>query len=222
MNRLILSIIGLMLLQHKAIAQEFAMTPLTGANMYFSAQPFTTSSQGHKTHFSSADFIYGRIELPQTLWDAFEMKALRTHFLSLRCWVRIAKKGAEPGMWQSWDYMMVKRGDEKNKWLNFDLLPDPAKASTVMAAGWNFDPGVAAGPFYQQINPSNFSSKGEYSIYVRIYMETYDGWGKQKELAKWPCIEGSFDFTFNENDAATILANYSQANERIRAIRNKM
>ena len=191
------------------------MTPVKDARLIFSDTPFSDPKSG-KTEFNTSDFIYGRLELKdQTVWNAFEMKSLTTPNLFLRCWVMVYHSSKNSSPWQSWEYMLVKRGSEKNKWFNFDLLPDPSKATTVMGPLWDFDPAVAAGPLYQQIALREFNVSGEYTIKVKIFLEGYDAWGKETAISKWPSVEGEFKLVYNEKDIPLILKNYTLANEKI-------
>lgn len=217
-----MTLAGIFMLQRSAKAQDEEMSPLPGAKLYFADKPFTTSNEGSKTSFSSNEFIYGRLELEdKTIWDAFQMQALTTKHLFLRCWVMVYKEGKERSPWQSWQYMFIKRGSEKNKWLNFDLMPEPAKATTAMAAGFDFEPSVAAGPLYQQINPEEFPENGKYIIKVKLFLETYNVWGNQNPVIQWPCAVGEFSFTFTDKDVTSILKNYEAASERVKLLIKK-
>ncbi|MDZ4794063.1 MAG: hypothetical protein SGI83_07280 [Bacteroidota bacterium] len=60
-----------------------SVTLLEG-NMFFSNQPFTTSSANSKNSFTSAGYIYGRIELLSgTIKEAFKIKEDERTLLSL-------------------------------------------------------------------------------------------------------------------------------------------
>lgn len=204
----------------KTFGQErvMKMQPIAGGKIFFADKPFTTNATGSKDNFSSSGFIYGRLELgEQTIQQAFKMTTEDYSHYYLRCWVMVFKNGEEIGQHQSWEYIYIKKGDQNKTFLNFDILPEPVKASTAMAADGFFDGGKAAGPLYQQVRPDMFSENGEYTIKVRLCLETNNAWGTINPVSEWPMLQGEFKFQFNGNDVATILSNYKKANEVVTA-----
>jgi hypothetical protein len=196
-------------------AQWDDMKPITGATMYFFDKPFSTNNADNKSSFTSNDFIYGRLELPgQTLYNAFGMQRMTNRYY-LRYRVSAFKDGEQKGTFNLWDYLLIKNQNEKNNWLNFDIMPEPAKATSVVCGSEIFNTGLAAGPLYHIISRENFPENGKYIIKVRLFLEAYDSWGSKDELNKWPVADGEFAFDFNTQDVQTIRKNATAANEVI-------
>ena len=181
-----------------ALAQWDDMNPVQGAKMFFSDKPFTTNHESTKNSFTSADFIYGRLELNnKTLFDAFNMTSIKTSRNYLRYRVSAFKNGEQKESYNLWDYLLIKPGTEKNTWLNFDVFPEPGKATSVVCGTETFNSSVAAAPLYHIINREHFPENGEYTIKVRFFLESYDAWDKKEELEKWPVADGEFSFQFD-------------------------
>ena len=224
MNKLVITAVLLFTVSSTLYCQEESMSPspIAGASLYFGKKPFTTSHENNVTSFSSADFIYGRLELDgQTIQQAFKMTAEEETHYFLRCWVTVFKDGRQIGQFQPWDYMYIKKGEQKNKALNFDMLPDPAKATTAMSADPRFKLAMAAGPLYQQIRPERFPGNGEYTIRVRFFLETFNAWGNINPMEQWVWAQGEFKFNYDEKDVPAILKNYDTANERVTQLMEK-
>jgi hypothetical protein len=201
---------------HVAFCQWDEMNPLPGAKMYFSDKPFTSGHEGNKTTFTSSDFIYGRLKLNnQTLKDPFKMSNIKTGRYYLRYRVSAFKNGEQKGSFNLWDYMLIKQGVEKNTSLNFDIFPEPAKATGVICGSEIFNTGLAAGPLYHIITPQHFPENGEYTIKVRLFLESYDAWDKKEDSEKWPVADGEFTFQFDAKDVQTIRKNATSASEVI-------
>ena len=202
-----------------AKSQYQTMKGIPGAKMYFSDKPFTNNHDGSKTSFKSSDFIYGRIELDnnQTLLDAFKMSSIKTKYYYLRFWVNSNKNGQEMGSKNSWEYLLIKNeADVKKSYLNFDILPSPTAATSALCGLEDFTSNIAGGPLYFIINQSSFPDDGEYNIDVRLFLETYDGWGKMQDYDKWPEVRSDFKFNFNSNDIQTLKKNGEAGDELVR------
>ena len=183
--------------------------------IYFSNQPFTTSNTGNKKTFTSADYIYGRMELDEeTIDKAFRVtenqgENTNAHFLYR---VYIFYKGEEVGFNSSGNICLVRPKDKNNKWFNFDVLAEPAKATTVMGGTRRFEYyTLGTTPLYGLIRPEKFEENGEYKIVVKMYAETYDGWGIMEPVEKWPVLQEEFTFIFNTKDVPTLLMNKEAA-----------
>jgi hypothetical protein len=181
--------------------------------MYFSNQPFTTGNTGSKKTFTSADYIYGRIELDgKTVKEAFKVwdpsPGYPYSYLLYR--VYIFHNDQELGH-NTLNICLLKEEDKNKTWLNFDVLPEPVKASTVISGIERFDAGLFAAPLYNLINSNNFKHEGEYRIVVKFYYESYDVWGNREELEKWPKLEDEFTFVFTLKDVPMIKKNEQAA-----------
>lgn len=202
----------------QAQSQYETMNAIPGAKMYFSDKPFGNNHDGSKTSFKSSDFIYGRIELNnQTLLEAFKMSSIKTKYYYLRYWVCAYKNGEQQGSKNSWEYLLIKNEEDvKKSYLNFDILPSPTAATSAMCGLEDFTSNIASGPLYFIINSSSFPEDGEYSIQVRLFLESYDGWGKQQDFEKWPEVKDEFKFQFNSNDIQTLKKNGDDGSELVR------
>ncbi len=64
----------IIIIMSTSFSTEEAVAQNQKGKMYFSTQPFNNGHEGNKNSFTSADFIYGRIETDkQPLKDAFNM-----------------------------------------------------------------------------------------------------------------------------------------------------
>ena len=217
MNKIIITFC-MLCLAINAKSQDETMTAIPGAKMYFSDKPFGSSNEGSKTSFKSGDFIYGRIELNnQTLLDAFKMSSIKTKYYYLRFRLGSFKDGEQQGSKNSWEYLLIKNEvDVKKNYLNFDILPNPTTATSALCGLEDFTSNIAGGPLYFIINQSCFPDDGEYSIKVNLFLDSYDGWGKQQEPEKWLSVKDEFKFNFSSNDIQTLKKNGEAGDELVR------
>lgn len=186
--------------------------------IYFSNQPFTTGNTGSKKTFTSADYIYGRIELDsQTINNAFRVFEPNVNYPHAYFLYRvyIFHNGQEMGFNPSVKICLLKPEHKNNKWFNFDVLPEPAKASTVLCGTERFNTSLFSVPLYGLINNNNFPENGEYRIVVKFYSESYDTWGNMEPVEKWPVLEGEFTFLFDEKDVPRLKKNEEAADDVI-------
>ena len=217
MNKIIITVC-LCCFAINAKSQYQIMNPIPGAKMYFSDKPFGTNHDGSKTSFKSSDFIYGRIELNnQTLYDAFKMSSIKTGYYYLRFWVCSYKNDEQLGSKNSWEYLLIKNEEDvKKNYLNFDILPSPSAATSALCGLDDFTSNIAGGPLYFIINSSSFPDDGEYTIKVRMFLQSVDGWGKEQDFEKWPEVIDEFKFRFNSNDIQTLKKNGEAGDELVR------
>ena len=188
--------------------------PMPEAKIYFSDKPFANSHEGSKTSFTSNDFIYGRLELSnQTLLEAFKMNSIKTRHYYLRYRVGSFINDSQMGYCNSWTYLLIKEEDVKNNWLNFDVMPEPGRGSSVLCGTEDFSSGLASGPLYHIVNQESFPTNGEYTIRVQLYLPAYNDWGSMEDDDKWPVAEKDFNFSFNSKDLASIKTNDKAAED---------
>ena len=183
----------------------------------FSNEPFTKGTSGTKTVFNSNEFIYGRLQLNSgTIKDAFKIgnKGKDIPFHSLEYVVVIYKNGEKKyNNNQIWNNCLVKDADLSKSYFDFDVLPNPKNATTIISALADFSAGKSTAPLYSAINPQVFSEDGTYKVDVIIRHAVSDAWGKELEKEDWPTFEMDFDFVFNSNDIATLKKNKELASE---------
>lgn len=223
--------------QSNSNKMEYPFTVLSGAKFYFSDKPFTNSNAGAKTDFTSQDFIYGRLELGgKTLSDAFNLSAQPTKgFHYLNYGILITPKGKsenELNYNQTIKYtvingsrpILIKEGEEKNTWLNFDVLANPSNISTLEAiptpekisefkipAGMNFH---TSNLYIRQ----NFPANDTYTVQLVLWNYSFDDWGNTLESEKDIVSIGSFDYRFSTKDAAVLVEN---TQKRVNALEMK-
>ncbi|MEO6253132.1 MAG: hypothetical protein ABIO79_07505 [Ferruginibacter sp.] len=184
------------------------------AKMYFSNKPFTTGNAGSKKSFSSSEYIYGRIELEgQSIKDAFKVwdpsAGYPYSFLLHR--VFVFHNGQELGH-NTLNICLLEQKDKNKLFFNFDVLPEPSKASMVMSGIERFDAGIFSAPLYGLFDAYNFKEDGEYRIVVKFYYESYDVYGNRELIEKWPTLEDEFTFNFTLKDVPMLKKNGEAAN----------
>lgn len=205
---------------------DYPFTVLSDAKFYFSDKPFTNSNAGAKSDFTSQDFIYGRLELGgKTLSDAFNLSAQSTKgFHYLNYGILITPKGKSENE-LNYDQtikhtvinrsrpILIKEGEEKNTWLNFDVLAEPSNISTLEAiltpekisefklpAGMDFHT--------SDLNiRQNFPANGAYTVQLVLWNYSFDDWGNPLEFEKDIVSLGSFEYQFSAKDAAALVDN---------------
>lgn len=193
------------------------------AAFYFSDQPFANNHAAAKNSFGSGDFIYGRMELKgKTLKEAFHLENIKNGPYYLNYYVVSFKNDKLLGSCNGiWHILSVKENEINNTWLNFDVLPDPAKASSLIGRVGENNMGIFEGnpppmPLHQIINQQSFPQNDDYTIYVQFNLPGFDGWGNRLPDEKWPLAEGSFTFSFNSNDVAKLREDGTKITENLK------
>jgi len=210
------------LMSLNAQSQEAIKKTMPGVKIYFSDKPFDNSNTGIKTSFSSADFIYGRIELDnKTLQEAFglpkdgESPMYNKVDCYLRYQVTVYKDGEQNGQPNFWDFLYVWGKEKNSTSFNFDILPEPAKAKSMLCGTENFSSSIASGPLYHIISEDRFPTNGVYTIRVKLFYQPVNAWGKLEEEEKWPVAEEEFAFNFEAKDIAKLKSNGDAAGELV-------
>ena len=209
------------------IATTFFMTGLliyalpakgqtVAGKIYFSNQPFSNNNVGSKKNFISGEYIYGRLELDSTtIQKAFRIFEPNENYPHAYFFYRvyIYYNGKEMGFNSSVNLCLLKGNARKNNWFNFDVLPEPAKATTVLGGTYRFEYyTLGTAPLYRLIDPYNFKQNGEYKILVKFYYESYDVWNNMEPVEKWPKLEEEFSFMFSDKDVPMLKKNEAAAN----------
>ena len=193
--------------KNKRLVDEWPGTPLAGT-MYFSNQPFTTSNANSKKIFTSAEYIYARIELPSgTIKDAFKIMEDNNTLPYLQMKVTILKVGGDNDEIRSDKYYTLVKDEFKNiNTFNFDILPEASKATTLYSLLDDFVAGLGHFPLPSGIGYAQLPD-GMYKVRIKIYTETKNTYGSYQSEDKWPILEDEFDFKFSENDVERIRSN---------------
>jgi hypothetical protein len=191
----------------------------------FSNQPFLTSTVSGKTSFASKEFIYGRLQLNSgTIKEALkiEEKNNKNPYYNFEYVVTVyRKKENKYNNEQLWNNCLLKDADLDKNYLDFDVLPNPDKATTIISALSDFSAGKSTAPLYAAIQPTIFDEDGIYKVNIIIRNPAKDNWGNLLTKDKWPTFEADFDFDFSSNDFAMLKKNKDLASSKAEyAIKN--
>lgn len=179
----------------------------------FSSKPFAAldASNGERA-FKSNQLIYGQLQLNTgTIRSIFKLPAKSNEYPlpSIDYMVEISK-GDKVTSSRSvlWTSCVLTEEDAERNYLNFDVLPDPLKSTTVISALPDMSGGKGGAPMYRSINQNTFSENGTYTVEIIFTnYEIKDAWGNKLSKDKCPVISNVFDFEFNEDDISAILTN---------------
>lgn len=205
---------------------------IPGAKMYFSNTPFTNSNAGAKTTFASSEFIYGRLELSQTVYDTFGLSSLGERdyyyvYYSLGMErTQDRDRYADPIEWNSSLNLYLTKEDVQKKYLNFDVLPDPNKVTTALAQ--TDKPEEYGNPAHfggmLEFRKDKFPQNGDYPMTIKLHQSVFDAYGKPMPVSddKTPSVLNTFTFKLDiAKDARNIISNYKIAGENVRAAASK-
>jgi hypothetical protein len=209
---------------------EVRGVPIAGAKITFSNNP---DGSNPKTTFASSENIYGRVDFGgRTMYDAFGWKAMGDRkFYYVSYWVKILPAG-EKGWEHDWHngrgYTLVTKEEAQKTYWNFDVLPDPSKASTLTSAlpdELEYYKGVSG--MWPQIGDlenarRTFPQNGTYTVDMTIYGDSYDDWGKPAgEFEKFPTVSAQLAFQFSGSDGQRLASGYEKARDAIEAAKNR-
>lgn len=215
--------------RRRADDDEVRGRPISGAKITFSNNP---DGSNPKTSFSSSEYIYGHLDLGgKTVYDVFGLKNqtdVPVYYINYD--LKIYKPGEEPhglGWGGSFHNTLVTKEEAQKTYWNFDVLPDPAKVSTInsmLANEKDFErksySGLYPSFFNEAAARSAFPQNGTYTIDVTIWGEGYDDWGKRISTLDVPTASALFAFQFSGTDGQKILANAKIADKNIEAAKN--
>ena len=202
--------------------------PIPGARISFSNNP---DGSNPKTSFTSSEYIYGRLDLGgKTVYEAFGLKNQgNAKFYYINYDLQIWKPGEKP--WDKWSgnaYTLVTKEDAQKTYWNFDVLPEPTKASTRRSAiadeleYYNSGAGVYTQWYNADSARSTFPQSGTYTVDITLFGNSYDDWGKPTgESEKYPTASAAFAFQFSGTDGQTLVANSVKARESLTAAKNR-
>jgi len=180
--------------------------------IYFSNTPFTTSASNTKSSFTSDEFIYARLELNAgTIKEFFKIRE-KDNLAYVKCKLTVLQNGEEISYGSSNDYILIKDAVKSSNAFNFDVLPDPAKVTTVYSMLDDFSAGIGFNPLSTLVMNGHYPD-GNYKVHIKIYNETTNAYGDIQSEDKFPKIEDEFDWKFKEDDAEKILANKDKIKE---------
>ena len=167
-----IKIIILLLFPVCLFAQPKNETNIADANIYFSNQPFGASNSGARTTLSTNEFIYGHLEVQNTtVKDFFKITTSKDEPLPyvVTDW-RILKNGEETYYSGTTNnYILLKNSDQDRNYLNFDVMPDPGKITTLYSMTTDFSAGLGFFPIYQLFDENHFPNEGTYQVEIKLY-----------------------------------------------------
>ena len=205
--------------------------PIPGAKIIFSNNPDLSNP---KTSFTSAENIYGRVDFGgRTMYDAFGWKAMGNRdFYYVSYFLKILPAGSNQGWEHDWHngrgYTLVSKEEAQKTYWNFDVLPDPAKSSTISSAiadelqYYNSPSGMW--PYIRDMDNARrtFPQNGMYNVDITIYGDSYDDWGKPAgEFEKFPTVSAVIPFQFSGTDGQRIASGYATAQKAIESAKNR-
>ena len=188
----------------------------------FNNTPFTTGSDAGKTSFKSSDFIYARADLGKTVKEYFKIDNAgdATTINSLNFTFKMEFTDARDGKnyasnFSSGSFIYVKPEDLAKTYINFDIVPDPSTASTVLCMVRNFKGGLFSSTVYN-LDLKQYKNDGKIKITIRLagYKETYPGSG-YTTTEGMPKVTGEFEMTVNHADNDTYIQNSGLADKKI-------
>ena len=205
--------------------------PIQGARIIFSNNP---DGSNPKTSFTSSETIYGRLDFGgRSMYDAFGWKAMGDRkFYYVSYFLKIRPAGSNDGWEHDWHngrgYTLVTKEEAQKTYWNFDVLPDPAKASTLSSAvpdELEYYKGVSG--MWTQIGDMDsarrtFPQNGTYIVDITIFGDSYDDWGKPAgDFEKFPTVSATLPFQFSGTDGQRLAAGYEKARDSIAAAKNR-
>lgn len=193
----------------------FDFKKIPHAKFYFSDKPFTTDNSGARSSFKMSDYIYGRLEMgSQTVEQAFNITGGNGLFK-----IGIQLNSYNPGENEPAGgrgavnyeaYFFVTEKNLKSNFINFDIRPNAAEATTVMTEEMD------AGPFYGITDESHFPKKGLYDIKLSLFLKQVDDWGNGiPDRKTWPGSQGVFQFNFDPAGIAGFRTQKTQLKDQI-------
>lgn len=199
--------------------------PIAGAKIIFSASPDMSNP---KTTFTSSENIYGRVDFGgKTMYDAFGWKAMGNRdFYYVSYYVNILPEGSNQGWEHDWHqgrgYTFVSKEEAQKTYWDFDVLPEPEKATTRNAAlpdEADYYKGAAGmWPKIRDMDDARrtFPKNGTYTVDITIYGDSYDDWGKPAgNYETYKTVSAKFPFQFSGSDGQRLASGYEKAFDAI-------
>ncbi len=199
------------------------VTPSAVGKIYFSNKPFGATNEGSKTSFTTGEYIYGRLETSSgTLRDAFKFSPVTKENPSRKLIYNLhlyyvdtvyTTEGYREALAAVINnpFVILSDADLDKTYWNFDVLPEPAKATTgVYYSDTVQSVDEDAGPFglYKYLKTS--AEEKTYTIGIEFQKKTADFRGKEEPEEKWLTVEGRAMIDFRAADFAKIKADGEQ------------
>jgi hypothetical protein len=209
--------------------------PSAAGKIYFSDKPFGATNEGSKTSFTTGDYIYGRFETGgKTLRETFGFAPITKenpyHKLDFLIYVysptEYSSDGYETtfGPSNNGGFVSFTEADLDKTYWNFDVLPEPAKTTTILYRSI-YDPteteSGGASAFYKFLK--EFGAEKNYTVAIQLIKKTTDFRGNEEDEEKWLKVEGRLRLNFKAADFAKIKSDQEkmEAYKQARYSKNK-
>jgi hypothetical protein len=212
----------------KTIALLAWIAMLTGISLLATAQgkiTFSNSPGGSaKTRFKTSEYIYAKMELPSSLRDFFGTDNSDSNnqypkgYLVLDVRVTDDQDNELGGIYKQ--YLKPTDTELKGTAYLFDIYPEPAKASTVVANLAPFTTGVAV-PFHSVFDQSAFYGRAPAYTEGKTYQVSVSlsRWKLDASNSYWTgqmtTCSGEFTLEYHAADAAKITIDGKQAKDLV-------
>ncbi|MEN9550030.1 MAG: hypothetical protein RIR12_2621 [Bacteroidota bacterium] len=171
-----------------------------------------------KTSFKSNEFIYARMELGKTLKEYFKIEdpdvATNPHVLVFRVKSDFTAKDGQSylGSYYGSHYLYVKPEDLSKTYLDLDILPDPALASSVFCLVSTFKGGKYGSPVY---GLDLTSKKNNSTLHYTILLVGGTTNGNDYDKPGLPKATFTFDIVVNHADQTVIDQNEKLCDKKV-------
>ena len=212
MKKLLTAFVAIVLLS-LGVSDALAKRQGSLGAVYFSDQPFASGggTAGSKASFSSSEFVYARLVLksgtvrsilnpapPKKVEKGSPVDGIDGYSVPLNVFYLANREPTKLSYLPN--YVVVSESDLDKSYLDFDLLPAPDKAATVIYDGEN----KPARMIYDFLLKAD---EGNYKMGVQISARGTDFRGDPTPPSSWAKIVGEFSFTFSGSDFKAINAN---------------
>lgn len=194
------------------------------ATIKFNNALFINGSEGGKSSFTSNEFIYARAELGKTVKEYFKIEDPGNNAtpISLNFSFKMDFTDAKDGKVYSTgfgagNFMYVMPEDLSKTYINFDILPDPATATSVLCMVRNFKGGLFSSSVYN-LDLKRYKNNSKLNITIRLagYKESWPG-SSTTTTDGMPQVTGEFEMTVNHADNDTYKQNSILADKKVAA-----
>ncbi len=205
--------------QNSAQEKLMQIKPSNVGKIYFSNQPFGTTNEGGKTSFTTGDYIYGRLETGgKTLREAFGFTPVtKENPFNKVIFNLYAYDSSEFSLYGDSAQAVISainspnirfsEADLDKTYWNFDVLPEPAKATTRIYFYIEDyeDQDAGASALYKFLKDR--AKAKDYLVKIELVRQTTDFRGNEEPKENWRRVEGRLSLNFNQADFAKIKTN---------------
>ena len=199
----------------------FAISSATAQNsstLKFYNAPPDNSGAASKPSFQSNEFIYARAELGKTVKEFFKLEEPERSTTPSVLVYKIksdftAKDGQSySGSFNGSHYLYVSPENLSKTYIDLDVLPDPALASSLFCMVSNFKGGTYGSPAY---TVDLAAKKNNSNVHYTILLVGGTTNGNDYDKPGLPKVTGTFDLVVNQADQALIDQNEKLCDKKV-------